>query len=401
MKKRIYILLLLVVFLTLLRPNLFAATQTIELSLEREAEPVHKKSFFVKWQELRDRLGEDYGTYFAYILNYTQQVIVHAPHHEGKTRGVWYFNLEVMQRLWKGASLDLQLEVDKNKGVDKFLPTFALFNSNTGENASLYVPQLYLEQKLFKDKITLNAGKLDLSNWFDINSLANSADEQFNSEALVNSMVIPFPSKGIGAMINYSPKEWLYFQAGAQTARASATKVGLSDAFNSTFFIGEFGLSLDPAGRQGNYRFMVFLNREKVSFVDESEEKKNNLGFSLSFDQEITKRSAIFLRYGFNDKKTNIISQAWSTGLRLLEPIRGRKEDCVAVAVAQSLASPDYRRYNGDNTGSRETMFEAYYSVVLNKFAIVTPSIQLVLDPEADTSVGNELVAGTRLIIVF
>lgn len=401
MKKRIYILSLLVVFLTLPRPSLFAATQTIELSLERETEPVPKKSFFVKWQELRERLEQDYGTYFAYILNYTQQVIAHAPHDEGKSRGAWYFNLELMQEFWQGASLDLQLEVDKNKGVDKFLPTFALFNSNAGENASLYIPQLYLEQKLFKDKIAFNAGKLDLSNWFDVNAIANSADEQFNSDALVNSLVIPFPSKSIGAMINYSPKEWLYFQAGAQTAKASATKVGLSDAFNSAFFIGEFGLSPKPAGLQGNYRFMVFLNREKVPFVDESEEKRNNFGFSLSFDQELTKRAAVFLRYGFNDKKTNIVYQAWSAGVSLLEPIRGRKEDRIAVAVAQSLASPDYRRYNGDGTGSRETMLEAYYSIVLNKFAILAPNIQLVLDPEADTSVGNELVAGSRLVIIF
>ncbi|MDD5595587.1 MAG: carbohydrate porin [Candidatus Omnitrophica bacterium] len=352
-------------------------------------------------QKTRDDLSQKYGITFASLLNYTQQVVLHSKRDEGNSRGFWYYNLEVDQRLWQGANLITEFEVDKNKGVDKFFPTFSLFSNNTSENTSLYIPTLYLENKFYKDKIYLAAGKLDISNWFDCNEAACSADTQFQSNALVNNLTIPFPAKGMGITAGVQPWEWFYFRTGAATARASSTKVGLSDAFNSTLFLNEFGISPKIKELKGNYRFTFWVNHEKVNLIDESEEKENDSGFALSFDQQVTKRFTLFARYGFANQKVRDIANFWSFGGQLVTPFGARKKDYCGLAAAQSLMGNDYRDFYGPQTAPSETMCEAYYCWVFNDYVMLTPNLQAVINPNADKEADNIMVFGVRFLANF
>jgi len=323
-------------------------------------------------------------------------------HDEGKSRGAWYWNLEISQKAWPGAEFFVEFEIDRGKGVDKFLPTFSSFNENAGDDAWLYIPALYLEQRLFEDKILLSAGKLDLSYWFDCNEAANSADTQFSSSALVNSLTIPFPAKGMAAMAMFNPYEWLYFQSGAATAKASSTKAGLSDAFNSVFFINELGLSPEFASLKGNYRFIFHMNHQNLDYINSDESKKNDFGWALSFDQAVTKRVTLFLRYGSADPKVRDIEYFWSCGGQIVEPIPGRKFDILGVGVAQSIVGDDYRQANGyDDTSRSETMYELYYSYNINSSLILTPNLQVVANPNADKAEATAIVCGLRFLLSF
>ena len=189
------------IILSLFLYPLYAALTPLEISEQEEdrGESSVKKTWFKEFNDSRESFAEKYGTRFAFLLNYAQQSILESSHDEGKSRGVWYWNLELEQRLWQGAELFTEFEVDRGKGVDKFLPTFSGFNDNSGDDANLYLPAVYMEQKLLGERVLLAAGKLDLSNWFDCNNVANSADTQFLSSALVNSLTLPFPAKGISA----------------------------------------------------------------------------------------------------------------------------------------------------------------------------------------------------------
>jgi hypothetical protein len=358
-----------------------------------------------KWPQIfklsRDKVAEEYGTTFAFLFNYTQQIITHSKQDEDKSRGLWYWNLEIDQKLWTDSSLILEFEVDKGKGIDKFMPTFSEFNSNTGESASLYIPELYLEQDFLKDKIHLAAGKLDLATWFDLNEVANSADTQFLSDALVDSLTIPFPTKGIGAMVKFTPNEWLYFESGATTAKSSLTKTGLSEAFNSTLFINEIGLSPKFGSRQGNYRFIFHLVHQKRALVDGEGTKDNDCGFTLDFDQAISEHISLFLRYGRADPKVRDIQHAWSCGAQITEPLPGRKFDCLGIGVAQSVMGSNYRRANSPDAADSETMCEAYYSYYLNGIMTLTPSVQVLVNPGADKRTATAVTAGLRFLLCF
>jgi carbohydrate-selective porin OprB len=392
------------VSLFFVRPSQAALTP-LEIYAQEEikSKASSQKTWFNNFNESRENFAEKYGTRFAFLFNYTQQAILKSSNDNGKSGACWYWNLEIEQNLWQGAALFAEFEVDRGKGVDKFLPTFSFFNDNSDVDANLYLPALYIEQNLISDKLLMAAGKLDLSYWFDYNDVANSADTQFFSSALVNSVTLPFPSNGIGAMAAFKPYEWMYFQAGAATAKAEDTKVGLSDAFNSVFFINELGFSPKLFGAlKGNYRFILNVNHEKLDYIysDENETKKNDLSWALSFDQAVTENITLFLRYGQADPKVRDIEYSWSCGGQITEPIPGRKFDCLGVGVAQSIMGKDYREANEGSTSS-ETMYEVYYSYSLNPVITLTPNIQIVANPNADKTADTEFVCGLRFLLDF
>ncbi|MFH0854894.1 MAG: carbohydrate porin [Candidatus Omnitrophota bacterium] len=378
-----------------------AAPTPLEISAQEEirSQGIIKRNWFNNFSDYRGNLTEKYGTKFAFLLNYTQQAILDGPNDKGRSQGVWYWNIEAAQRLWQGAELFTELEVDRGKGVDKLLPTFSGFNDNSGDDANLYIPVLYLEQTLAGQKVFLAAGKLDLSYWFDCNDVANSADTQFLSSALVNNLALPFPAKGIGAMASFTPNDWVYFQAGASSAKASSTKTGLSNAFSSSFFINELGLSSEFGALKGNYRFILSINHKKSSRINSDKTQENSLSWGLSFDQAITGRATLFLRYGFADPKVSDIAYFWSCGGQITEPVAGRKFDCLGAGVAQSIMGHDYRQVN--DAARAETIYEAYYSYSLKPALTLTPSIQIVTNPDADQTVDIEVVCGLRLLISF
>ncbi|MDD2751718.1 MAG: carbohydrate porin [Candidatus Omnitrophica bacterium] len=394
-------LLLTVFFLHVFILQASAAVTTIDIFEELPEQKAPPKGWLEKIQQTRKGLEENQGVIFASLFNSQQQIILHSKRDEGTSRNLWYYNLEIEKQLWKGASAFIEFEVDKNKGVDKFLPTFSLFNDNGGENAGLYIPVLYLQQNFFQDKFYAYAGKLDLSYWFDFNEAAGSADTQFQSSALVNNLTIPFPAKGMGAMFGMQPWEWLYFQSGVATARASSTKIGLSDAFNSQLYLNELGFIPKIKELKGNYRFAFWLNHEKIGTIDESEEKDNDSGFALSFDQQITKKLTLFCRYGLANQKVRDIAHFWSFGGQYTTSFGMCKKDYFGLGVAQSLISNDYRDFNGPQVAPSETMAEAYYCWVFNDYVMLTPNLQAVINPDADKEADNILVLGVRFLAVF
>jgi len=381
--------------------QVFAATTTLNIFEELPVQKPPPKGWLEKIQQTREYLEENQGLIFASLFNSQQQIILHSKRDEGTSRNLWYYNLEIEKTLWKGAEAFIEFEVDKNKGVDKFFTTFSQFSDNGGENASLYIPVLYLQQNFFQDKFYAYAGKFDLSYWFDFNEAAGSADTQFQSSALVNNLTIPFPAKGMGAMFGMQAWEWFYFQSGVATARASSTKIGLSNAFNSELYLNEAGFSPRIKELKGNYRFIFWMNHEKQALIDESEEKENDSGFALSFDQQITKRLTLFTRYGLANQKVRDIAHFWSFGGQYVTSFGSRKKDYCGLAVAQSLISNDYRDFYGPQTAPSETMCEAYYCWVFNDYVMLTPNLQAVFNPNADKEADNLMVFGARFLAVF
>lgn len=381
----------------------YAALTPLEISqLEKEKINVPAGwEWSTRLENYRSMVSEKYGTDFAFVFNFAQQLILESRENQGKSRGVWYWNLEIAQRLWKGSKLFFELELDKGKGVDKFLPTFSEFNYNWGRNA-FYVPALYLEQNFLDDKIYTAGGKLDLTYWFDLNEAANSADTQFLSSALVNNLAIPFPQKGIGALAGVKPYEWLYLQLGAATARASYTRVGLSNAFNSAFFVAEAGWTPRLHSLPGNYRFLIYGNHEKLAYINSEDETKNNIfGWALSFDQAVNKHLTLFCRYGSADAKVWEIAHFWSCGAQLTEPLPGRKFDTLGFGVAQSIFGKDFREANGEDTALGETKYEIYYCLGINNSVSFTPDLQIVTNPDADKTAKTEVVIGLRFLLNF
>jgi carbohydrate-selective porin OprB len=83
----------------------------------------------------------------------------------------------------------------------------------------------------------------------------------------------------------------------------------------------------------------------------------------------------------------------------MIEPIKGRKDDCLGIAAAQSIVGEDYRVAN--DSESAETMYEIYYNFSLHPFVKFIPNLQVSTHPEAQKHSGTDVVAGVRLVIIF
>jgi len=365
-------------------------------SAEAEAKP---KSLVEKILKEKKDLKEKYGTTIAFVINAQIQSALYAKTNKGKSRAAWYYNMALEQKLWKDAYAHLEFEGGHNKGIDKLLPTFSVFNGKAGEPAYFYVNKFYLGQGFFQKKGFLAAGRLDLSDWFDTNKVANSGDKQFLSASLVDNLIIPFPQRGLGAMAKFKPADWFYFQAGAADAEAVSTRVGLDNSFQGAFFISEFGFSPKVRDLQGNYRFIIDYDRVKLGRIDGSGNKNGDYGYALSFDQQVTKHITLFCRYGFADQDVRNIQYFWSCGGQLSEPIPGRKNDVLGFGLAQSIFGDDYRQVNAK--ASAETMYEIYYNFSAYPFVKIIPNLQVVTHPDGNKDSSCDVVVGTRLLVAF
>jgi len=377
----------------------YAKETSTELSQDLENSEGKGNPQLEKILKERNDFAEKYGTTFAFLVNSQIQSILYSKRNEGNTRASWYYNLAVEQRLWKDAFAHFELQGGHNKGIDKILPSFSSFNDNSGEISYAYVNKLYLNQDFLDKKLSLAAGKMDLSDWFDNNVVANSADTQFLSSSLVDNLAIPFPERGLGAMTAFNPVDWFYFQIGASDANAVSTRVGLNHALKGIFLISELGLSPKINGLQGNYRFIVHSDIDELERIDGSGEKEQDYGYAISFDQQVTKHITLFCRYGFADRKVQDIQHFWSIGGQISEPVSGRKDDVLGAGMAQSILGKDFREAN--ESSSAETIYEIYYNYSLHPFVKLIPNIQVMTHPEAEKDISCSVVIGTRLVVIF
>ena len=105
------------------------------------------------------------------------------------------------------------------------------------------VREAWLRTELFSQKLALSAGRLDLTNYFDRNVVANDETTQFVSDALVNNPVLVLPTNGTGVVGLFDPKNGWTFKAGFQQTNSDATNLT-----ESIYTLSEVGYVARPPG---------------------------------------------------------------------------------------------------------------------------------------------------------
>jgi porin len=281
--------------------------------------------------------------------------------------------------------------------------------------------QLYYEQSFFNDRFFVRAGKIDLTggfecaDWpgsFDGNAYANCETHQFLNGALVNNPTIPFPDPGLSVAVHLEPIDGIYFSAAIADADADVRETGFNTAFHgedNAFVIFEFGwmpkFHSDNGELPGGYRAGCWYDPQAKEKFDGSGNKRDDVGFYLSFDQMIYKETAdkddtqgagLFARYGYSHGDVNEIRCFWSIGGQYQGLIPTRNNDVLGFGVAQGRVSPE-----AGFTKSHETAYELYYSIEVAPWLILTPSAQYIQNPGGDAAVDDAFVAGFRAHITF
>ena len=151
-------------------------------------------------------------------------------------------------------------EAANGAGVDDSLPLYSAVNGDAAPTRNsdgfelLVLQEAWAEFTALNQAIVLTAGKIDLTNYFDINNVANDETAQFLSAPFVNSAALaaPGPSPGIRA------RTIVLRRFSVQAGVSSIDSTG-GTRFEDPFLIGEVGVRLfTETTREGNVRLYLF-----------------------------------------------------------------------------------------------------------------------------------------------
>jgi len=310
----------------------------------------------------------------------------------------------------------------------------------SGEEVPALRGPLGLGASLPARRIELRIGKFDLVDFFDCNSGGSDSHLQFLNWTVDNNGAWDYAAntRGYtdGVMLEYDDYRWSVRFAEAlmpKTANGIYLDADVLRA-HSENLEGELRGDL-LAGRSGAVRVLMYANhadmgdyREAIDDFLEGLTPEPNIvatrrqgrvkyGFGVNFDQELTKQLGVFVRWGWNNGRTESfayteVDQTVELGSWLQGQAWHRKLDKVGLAFVSNAISGDHREYLrlgglgfllGDSNLNygREDIWEGYYNVHLWRGVYGALNIQHVQNPGYNRDRGPVLVPGLRVHLDF
>jgi len=265
-------------------------------------------------------------------------------------------------------------------------------------------------------RITITAGKLAVTDFFDNNAYANDGRTQFFNWQLFCCGSYDWTMDQIsytwGAMAELNQEAWA-FRAGYFLVPAVSNTDDFDMRFPDGEYIGELELRYALVSQPGKLRLMAWANRANMgSYADALAEPittpnypditlvrevRTNYGFAANLEQAISGELGVFLRASWSPGLDEIIGwtdcdESVSAGAVLKGTSWGRPNDRIGVAGVLDGLSPEARAYfaagglgiligDGALNYRLEKIVETYYSYGLNAWSSVTFDYQFVADP--------------------
>jgi hypothetical protein len=251
------------------------------------------------------------------------------------------------------------------------------FSARLVRQNELNLREAWLRTEVFSQKLSLVAGRLDLTNYFDHNAAANDETRQFLSDALVNNPTLNLAVNGSGLAAVYDPKGGFVFKVGLQQSKTDATNLS-----ESLYSLGEIGyVTRLPGLGEGNYRFWG---------RNDNSTSRNRTGYGTSLDQKLAPKVTWFGRYGSAQADIKH-DHFYSTGLQFANGAGFYPGDVWGVG---------YAHYD-QGIGPKERLTEGYYSFGISEKFRLSFHLTHVLEKKPDTPTVGFLVPGIRLQASF
>ena len=264
---------------------------------------------------------------------------------------------------------------------DAEIPTLTLLNGYTARlvrQNELNLREAWLRTELFGQRLALTAGRLDLTNYFDANAIANDESTQFISDALVNNQMLGLASNGTGVAAEFDAKTGVRLKFGFQQSNTDATN--LSD---SMYTLSEVGYTFTPfALPEGSYR--VWFRTDNTATDDIRK------GVGISLDQKLTPVVGLFGRYGTQELDFGR-DEFYSAGIGFQNGLVFSPQDTWGVGYAQMELE----------SGESEKLAEGYYNFHLTEKLRLSFHLTHVIDaPDVGGTFGY-LLPGVRFQAAF
>jgi hypothetical protein len=203
----------------------------------------------------------------------------------------------------------------------------------------LNLREAWLLTELANQRVQLAAGRVDLTNFFDHNAVANDETTQFISDALVNNPMLGLSENGAGLAAVYDPKNGFTARIGYQQSSSTASNLS-----NSLFYLAEVGKLVTPGNLgEGNYRLW---------YRTDNSSGENQTAMGISVDQKLSAALTVFGRVGKSETPGDD-DEYVSLGLQFKNGITFNPEDAWGVGFANTELG----------AGDEEDLIEAYYNL--------------------------------------
>ncbi len=281
----------------------------------------------------------------------------------------------------------LDLEGIGGNGPDQVIASQSGLNADSGSIQDsdgvdrIQLREAWLKKVLWEDHLTLTIGKVDLTNYFDQNAVANDETTQFLTRSLVNNAALEQPSNAPGLVGIWDTLGQWRFLSGIQSADNSGSRV-----FEDIYGIGELAyMGKGLFGLESNYRIWARIKGQNDG---------DNVAIGTSLDEKISERFGIFVRYGVAEPDGGAVQWNWSLGLERQFPFSSRLLDHWAIGFSQQKQIE----------GVHEELLELYYSYFISHEWRLSPHAQYLFKTAGNSSIAAQedvLVVGLRSQVDF
>jgi hypothetical protein len=255
-----------------------------------------------------------------------------------------------------------------------------------------------------QSRVETTVGKIDPFAFFDGNNIADDESEQFLNLAFVhNPMLDAGGDIGVGDD-GGSPGLRLAYVGDVDGHNNFSVSVGLfgagedganfSDSFDGGLVIGQLEYSGKTFGSlNGAYRVYGWSNGNALKLDGVTEERHS--GWGLSIDQQVAGHVTLFTRIGLSTDGEMAFDKAFTFGAQFDGGLWGRADDRVGFAAGWLEASSE------SGLSGTETPTELYYVWQLNDHVHLSPSVQWIGEPGADSAADNVTVWSLRAKAAF
>lgn len=355
---------------------------------------------------------------------------------------------------WQGGSVSTTwIWLSGRDASEDLVGNFLTISNIAGFN-TLRLLELWFQQNLLEDKISLRVGQLAADSEFIISDYAGLfLNGTFGWPAFAY-MNIPaggpgFPMGTLGVRLALQPVEWFTFMTAAFQGDVfeqdvnrhgfryrldAATgytfineaqfrwnqadeETGLPGAFKSGvwFQTGNSADALADSTRSGNFGAYWILDQmlyreptpslEAPTFGKGATDFKNVKQVAPTVTAEKSDQGlGFFTRVAFTPQDRNFVNFYIDTGLTYKGLIPTRDDDTLGIGFGYAQISNGARsslRDEGSNPRGAEMVLEATYQIQVNNWFVVQPDLQFIINPNATSDLGNALLLGFRGEVTF
>jgi porin len=402
------------------------------------------------WDGMRSTLTADHGV--EIFCSYTAEVwgnTVGGLKQGAVYTGLLEFGANVdLEKLigWKGASIHNNWFWLSGRDASEDLVGSFLTISNIAGFNTLRMDELWFQQNLLDDRISIRLGQIRADTEFVISEsglLFLNATLGFPAFMYTN---LPdggpvYPMGTLGIRLALTPVQWFTFQTAIfegnkfpQDVNRHGFRYRLNQKFGY-FWINEakflwFG-NEDSSGLPGTFKVGAWFHTAKFANPNDGELLDGNYGFYFIVDQMLYRqpgemvaaasgkddtmvsgdkdakkktdhRLLWFARVGFEPKDQNFIGFYFDTGLTYKGLIPSRDDDTIGIAFKYAQLTPSAQRSfsrAGSTPAGAEMALEFTYQAQVTEWLTVQPDIQFIINPGGTQDLNNALVIGARAVI--